>query len=77
MTLTQPNEKEGYSTGERTTGSTEDGERLWRTSAKGQERLVRHGSGEAIITKNRSVLEKFLPCARSYEGHLNSRGVRV
>ncbi len=66
------NEKEGYSTGERTTGSTEDGERLWRTSTKGQERLARRGSGEAIITKKRFVPEKFLPCACSYECRLNS-----
>ncbi len=51
------NEKEGYSAGERTTGSTEDGERLWRTSTKGQECLVRRGSGEAIITKKRFVPE--------------------
>ncbi len=40
-------------------------------------RLARHGSGEAIITKKRFVPEKFLPCACSYEGRLNSRRVRV
>ncbi len=77
VTLTQPNAKEGNSAGERTTGSTEDGKRLWRTSAKGQERVVRHGSGEAIITKKRFVPETFLPCACSYEGRLNSRRVWV
>ncbi len=77
MTLTQPNEKEGYSAGERMTGSTEDGEWLWRTSAKGQERLARHGSGKAIIMKKRFVPEKFLSCACSYEGRLNSRRVWV
>ncbi len=53
MTLTQPNVYEGYSTGERTTGSTEDGERLWRTSAKGQERLTRHGSYEGRLNSRR------------------------
>ncbi len=53
------NSKEGYSAGERTTGSTEDGERLCRTSTKGQERLARRGSGEAIITKKRFVPDKF------------------
>ncbi len=45
----------------RATASTEDGQRLWRTSAKGQERG--HGSGEAIITKKRFVPEKFLHVA--------------
>ncbi len=68
MTLTQLNKKEGYSVGERTTR---------RTSAKGQERLTRHGSGEAIITKKHFVPEKFLPRACSYEGHLNSRQVHM
>ncbi len=46
-------------------------------TTEGQERLARHGSGEAIIMKKRFVLEKFLPCAWSYEGRLNSHRVRV
>ncbi len=39
-----------------------------RTSAKGQDHLVRHGSGEAIISKERFVPDRFLPCACGYEG---------
>ncbi len=63
-----------FSAGERSTGSTEDGEWLWRTSTKGQERG--HGSGEVIITKKHFIPEKFLHVA-TYEGRLNSRRVRV